>query len=121
MIWVPILWRELHASPVKSRTYWSGISSRDIPEEHKPPEVGFNIEKLWQELEMSDIGKVIVIYSDNDQRLPPEVAERTYELAQRINSQSYLVLFHSEWAENPHFDRYFKYSLSRRQVLPLVF
>ncbi len=101
--------------------FWDGLCSRDIKAEDKPSETGFNIPKLWKDLKQTDLGKVMIVSVKNDQRLSPSVAKRNIELAQRINTKVHSLYFESQWKEDPHFDRYFKYPQSRKEALSFIF
>lgn len=64
--------------------YWSGLSSRDIPDDKKPDETGFEADKLWNDLEKTPSGKVMIVYPSNDQLLSPDVAKRHVVGVQKI-------------------------------------
>jgi hypothetical protein len=101
--------------------FWDGLASKDIAPQDKPRETSFNLFELWEDLELTDIGKVMIVSVTNDQRLSPGVARRNVELAHRINQNVRHISFESELKEDPHFDRYFNYSDARAQVLAFIF
>ena len=88
--------------------FWNGLASKDIDERDKPPETGFNVYEMWKNLKMTDIGKVLIVNATNDQRLPPEVAQRNVAHAKKVNSYVHHIQFTST-TKDPHFDRYFNY------------
>ena len=100
--------------------FWNGLASKDIDERDKPPETGFNVYEMWKNLKMTDIGKVLIVNATNDQRLPPEVAQRNVAHAKKVNSYVHHIQFTST-TKDPHFDRYFNYPGSRSEVLAHIF
>lgn len=101
--------------------YWTALASRDIPSEHIPIETGFNIAALWQDLQMTDLGKVIVIPVANDQRLSPEADQRLLQLVQKVNKHVRHVIFSSADKHNPHSDSFYNYVDPSNQVLSYIF
>lgn len=101
--------------------YWKGLGSRDIPAACKPRETGFNIEELWKNVGMSDIGKVMLVSVSNDQRLSSQVAERNLRLARRVSRQVHELFFKSPSKGDPHTDFYFKYPDARAKALDFFF
>ncbi|MCE5318125.1 MAG: hypothetical protein LLG04_12300 [Parachlamydia sp.] len=101
--------------------YWSGLSSRDIPASLKPKETGFNIEELWKNLGMSDIGKVMLVSVSNDQRLSSHVAKHNHQLAQKVSRHVQQLFFKSPSKGDPHTDFYFKYPKAAAQALDFFF
>ena len=100
--------------------FWSGLSSRDIPQRYKPHEVGYNIALLWKDLKLTDLGRIIVIAVENDQRLASKVDERLFDLVQKVNEQALHVRFLSKDA-NAHSDSYFKYPKPTAEVISYIY
>lgn len=100
--------------------YWSALKSRDLPDEDRPLEMGFNIPQLWAHLEKTSKGKIIVVNPSNDQRLKPLVTETLLALVQSVNTSVEHVTYESS-SQDPHFDRYLNYSKPTRRVLSVVF
>lgn len=101
--------------------YWKGLASRDIPAALKPRETGFNIEELWKNVGMSDIGKVMLVSVANDQRLSSQVAQRNLHLASRVSRNVRQLFFKSASKGDPHTDFYFKHSDPAAQALEYFF
>lgn len=100
--------------------FWSGLASKDIPDEHKPVETGFNANEMWKDLRPTSTGKIMIANPDNDQRISAEVSKRNVELAQKVNTQVKHITFHST-SNDPHFDRYYYHSESRAEALKFIF
>lgn len=101
--------------------YQTALYSRDIPAGLKPKETGFNLEELWKDLRLSDIGKVMVVTVSNDQLLSPQVAKSNIELARRVNRNVFALNFKSPSKTDPHTDFYFKYPIPTSQALSFIF
>lgn len=97
-----------------------GLKSRDIAPEHKPEETGFSVVKMWKDLRMSDIGKVMVVTVTNDQRLAPKVAERNIAMARRVNKITYHLSAKAE-GPDPHSYRWERDRSAISQGLPFLF
>lgn len=100
--------------------WWKGLESRDIAPEHKPEETGFNVHQLWKDLKQTDIGKVMIVRVNNDQRIFPPSDVKMMELAKRVNSNVKRIAFDSK-DKDPHSDRYHMHSKLASQGLSYIF
>ena len=114
-------WFDIQPWPTNyfARYFSSGLESRDIPAELKPIETKFNNEKLWN-LPYSEIGKVLVIFVDNDQRIGKDVAEKMVACARKINRHVHSIGYHSV-DKDPHSDTYIRHPDVSSKALAFIF
>lgn len=96
--------------------YWDGLKCQDFV---SPKETGFSVPRLWESLQEQH-GKVIIINVENDQRLPPSVADDLVGLARNVSRKVHPFSFQSADEENPHFDRYYNYPDVSERVAKVV-
>lgn len=100
--------------------YWGSLASKDIDKKNKPRETGFNIQKAWENLEQTDLGKIVLVTVKNDQFFPPDVTQRNIQLAKRISKNVSHFTFTS-LQKNAHSDYYFNHPVLATSVLSSVF
>lgn len=100
---------------------WSGLASRDIPEDLKPKETGFNVKELCKDLPKTEYGKVIIVAPSNDQLLGPDVHRKHVKRAQRIFEKVYPLTFVSR-GPDAHSERYYdNHGKTTSKVLKIIF
>ncbi len=84
------------------------------------PDTQFSVEKMWQTLNPSNVGQVVVIDIEGDEHISLDAQNRYFELAQRINTQAHRITFISNerWR---HADDFYRYQEARERFLQIVF
>jgi len=73
--------------------------------EDYPQECQFDLKKLWQDLQLMDRGKIVVIEVENDEHLSQDNYKQYIECAQKINHHVFHVKFTSQktWRHSDDF------------------
>ena len=85
-------------------------------------EVDFDIEGQWKFLSTkNELGKIVLIHADNDQRVSAESFADFEALALKVNSKVTNLVFHSDNSQNPHADSAIFYESIKRDFARCIF
>lgn len=98
--------------------YWFAKRYAQSLSRNDSEETNFNIEKMWKT--HTNLGKVIVVSVDNDQRLSPKVPLKLVSIARNVSSSVRHIHYHSS-NRDAHFSRFNDFPDVSKQILSSIF